>query len=88
MGLANVARDDKWFCIFSAYWLASVVWADLPFVGFKRWIKGADNLVMLLVIPDRGDPLEAVEAGSRGPFAVKTNKRSKTEIVFTRKELT
>lgn len=35
--------------LFLTYCLASVLWSDFPFVTFKRWIRGAGDLVMILV---------------------------------------
>src|SRR5947207_13856474 len=36
--------------LFFAYCLVSTVWSDFPFVTFKRWIRGAADVVMVLII--------------------------------------
>ena len=48
--------------IFSLYCAASVLWADLPFVAFKRWIKEFGNILMVLVVLTERSPIEAMKA--------------------------
>ena len=60
--IEQVLKNNKWLSVFFIYWLFSVLWADLPFVAFKRWIKDTGNLVMVLVILTEKDPLEAAKA--------------------------
>ncbi len=36
--------------LFFLYCLISLLWADYPFVAFKRWIRGVGDVVMVLVI--------------------------------------
>ena len=58
----QLVRYNKWLAAFSIFWLLSVLWADLPFVALKRWVKDAGNLVMVLVILTETDPVEAAKA--------------------------
>ncbi len=60
--LGEVIRNNKWLSIFFIYWLMSVVWADLPIVALKRWIKDVGNVVMVLVVLTEHDPVEAAKA--------------------------
>ena len=39
--------------LFFLYCLISLLWADYPFVAFKRWIRGVGDVVMVLVIITR-----------------------------------
>jgi exopolysaccharide production protein ExoQ len=66
-----LARRTRLGTVFSAnlalvllfvYWGLSVIWADLPVVALKRWIKDVGNLVMVLVVLTEDDPLQAVKA--------------------------
>jgi O-antigen ligase len=55
-GLLN---QNKWLCLYFIYCIMSVLWADNPFVSFKRWIKEIGNVVIILVILTEKDPYEA-----------------------------
>jgi len=59
---AGFFSANRWFCAFFLYFLVSVVWSDYPFVGMKRWIKDAGNVVILLIILTEKDPVRAVRA--------------------------
>ena len=39
-----------------------MLWADLPIVAFKRWVKDLGNVVMVLVVLTERDPVEAAKA--------------------------
>ena len=43
--------------MFFSYCALSIVWADDPFVAFKRWIKADTELVMILIILTEADPM-------------------------------
>jgi exopolysaccharide production protein ExoQ len=58
----QLLRYNKWLAAFFIFWLLSVLWADLPFVAFKRWVKDTGNLIMVLVILTERDPIEAAKA--------------------------
>ena len=55
-----IFRNNKWLFLYFIYLGASVLWSDEPFVSFKRWIKDAGNIVMILVILTEQNPFEAV----------------------------
>lgn len=46
----SILRANPAICLFLLYCLLSVFWADLAFVTFKRWMRAAGDLVMLMVI--------------------------------------
>jgi exopolysaccharide production protein ExoQ len=58
---SGVARDNKWVFLYFAYIGASVLWADDPFVSFKRWFKDVGNVVMVLIVLTDDDPVEATK---------------------------
>jgi hypothetical protein len=60
--LGEVIRQNRWLAAFFIYWLCSVVWAELPFVAFKRWVKDAGYIVMVLVVLTEQNPVEAAKA--------------------------
>jgi exopolysaccharide production protein ExoQ len=53
-------RSNRWLSVFFLYLLVSVIWADSPFVAFKRWFREFGNLPMILLIITEEDPIEAV----------------------------
>lgn len=55
-------RDNPWLCLFFGYCALSVLWADLPLVALKRWIKDAGNLLMVMLVLTEADPAEAAKA--------------------------
>lgn len=43
-------KNNKALFLFCALALLSLLWADFPFIAFKRWIRWFGNIVMVLVI--------------------------------------
>ena len=58
----GLVTDNRALTVFFLYLLLSVLWADHPFVSFKRWVKDLGNVVMMLVIVTDKRPVEAVKA--------------------------
>src|ERR1041385_899812 len=46
--------------IYCSYCLVSISWAYYPDVAFKRWIKGVEDLAMVLVVVTDGQPIVAL----------------------------
>ena len=51
---------NRLLLVFYLYLAASMLWADYPFVAFKRFIKDIGNVLMLLVILTEKQPVEAI----------------------------
>lgn len=58
----NFGGGNVLLLLFFLYWALSIVWADAPFVAFKRWIKDAGNLVMVIVVLSDLYPLQSIRA--------------------------
>ncbi len=58
----TVFASNRWLFAFFLYCAISVTWSDYPFVSFKRWIKDAGNVMMVLIIFTEKDPLQAIKA--------------------------
>jgi len=57
--------------LFFSYCALSLVWADYPFVAFKRWIKAVGDLAMILIVLTDADPLAATKRlYARGAFVL------------------
>lgn len=55
-------KDNK--ALFALYGLAliSLLWADIPLIAFKRWLKWSGSLVMGIVILSEADPRTAIRS--------------------------
>jgi len=58
----NAIRANAAIFLVYGYFLASTLWADVPFVAFKRWVREFGNVVMVLVVLSERDPLHAMTA--------------------------
>jgi O-antigen ligase len=58
----TIVALNKWLCVFLVYLGISTLWADYPFVSFKRWIKDIGNILMVLVVLSERDPVGAVKS--------------------------
>jgi len=56
------ASANKWVIVFFAYLCLSLLWSDYTFIAFKRWIRDAGNLIMVLVVVSEANPLSAAKA--------------------------
>jgi len=58
IGVLFSRREQVWtllrvngpILLFFSYCALSIVWSDYPFVAFKRWIKAAGDVVMILIV--------------------------------------
>ncbi len=55
----GVIGECRWLFIFYIYLLLSTVWSDYTFISFKRWVRDAGDVLMILVILTEADPVEA-----------------------------
>ena len=46
----DILRANAPIVIFLLYCLVSLLWAEYPFVGLKRWIRAVADIVMVLVV--------------------------------------
>jgi O-antigen ligase len=46
--------------LFYSYGLLSVLWSDLPFITFKHWTKGVEDVVMVLIVLTDKNPIMAL----------------------------
>jgi exopolysaccharide production protein ExoQ len=60
VNLSEFVQNNQWLTIFFIYCFIAILWSDLPFMAFKRWIKIIGHPVMVLVIFSEPDPLKAL----------------------------
>ena len=56
----DVLRSNAPLVILLLFCAASVAWSDFPLVAFKRWVKAAGNVTMVLVVLTEIDATAAV----------------------------
>lgn len=60
--IADALKKNYWVTLFLIISLFSVLWSDMPFVSFKRWIKMLIPLVMAFVIATEADSFKAIQS--------------------------
>lgn len=58
--LSQVFRNNGWLVAFLLFCFISILWSDLPFVAFKRWIKVLGHPIMALIVLTEPDFTEAL----------------------------
>ncbi|PYK71665.1 MAG: hypothetical protein DME44_07200 [Verrucomicrobia bacterium] len=61
VNFAEFFRNNGWLIVFLLYCFLAVLWSDVPFTAFKRWIKILGHPVMVLVLFTEPDPAEALK---------------------------
>jgi O-antigen ligase len=59
--LAQFIRNNRWLTVFLVYCLVAVLWSELPFVAFKRWLKVIGNVIMVLIVLTDPEPEKAIQ---------------------------
>lgn len=56
----EIFTRNTWILFLFLFAGISIIWSDYPFLSFKRWIKAAGNVIMVLVILTEKRPFEAI----------------------------
>lgn len=59
---SHLIKDNIWLFLLLGFMLIGCIWADAPFVSFKRWIRGLIAIIMVAVIASEQYPLKAIES--------------------------
>jgi len=57
----SIIRENKALVLFFLFLLATLLWAEYPFVVFKRWFKEIGGIFVILVLLTEINPLEAIK---------------------------
>jgi exopolysaccharide production protein ExoQ len=57
----DFVKSNPVILLFVAYCLISTMWADDGFVAFKRWIKSAGDVIMIVIVLTDPNPLAAIK---------------------------
>lgn len=55
-------KDNVWLMILLTYMLFGCLWADAPFISFKRWSRDLIAIVMVAVMTSEPHPLKSLES--------------------------
>lgn len=66
----EIFASNAWLLALYAYMGLSILWADSTEISFKRWIRTAGDLVMVLVVLTEGNPLKAIAKLFRRSFVL------------------
>jgi O-antigen ligase len=55
-------QENAWVMLLMGYMFLSILWSDLPFISFKRWIREAIAVVMAFVVLSEGNPRKAIQS--------------------------
>jgi len=59
---SNAIKENIWLMLLISYMLFSVLWSDLPFVSFKRWIKEFIAVIIAFFILTEPEPRQALQS--------------------------
>ena len=55
-------KDNPWPMLLIGYMLVSILWSDIPFISFKRWVRELVAVVMAFMVATEPDPRKALES--------------------------
>lgn len=58
----NLIKDNIWLFFLLGFMLIGCIWADAPFISFKRWTRELIAITMVAVIASEPQPLKAIES--------------------------
>ena len=59
---SNAIKEHPWLVVLIGYMLVSILWSDIPFISFKRWIRELVAVIMAFVLLTERDPQEAMQS--------------------------
>lgn len=57
-----VIRENIWAVLLVGYMLVTIIWSDIPFISFKRWVRELTALIMAFVVLSESAPRQAIES--------------------------
>lgn len=58
---SRAIKENIWLILLISYMLVSILWADILFIAFKRWIRELVALIMAFLVLTERNPRKAVE---------------------------
>ena len=60
--LSRAIRENIWLMMLIGFMLISILWTDIPFMSFKRWIRELVAVVMAFLVLTERNPHQAMES--------------------------
>lgn len=59
---SRAIKENHWVIILLVYMFVSILWSEMPFVSFKRWMRNLIAVVMVFLVATELEPKEAVKS--------------------------
>jgi O-antigen ligase len=59
---SRAVEENPWLMLLMGYMLVSILWSDIPFIAFKRWIREMIAVVMAFLILSERYPRQAMQS--------------------------
>ena len=60
--LSNAIKKNIWLMLLIGYMLVSIIWSEMPFISFKRWVRELVAVVMAFVVATEPEPRQALQS--------------------------
>lgn len=60
--LSKIIKENIWLILFIGLMLVSIVWSNMPYISFKRWIRELTAVLMAFIIATEREPNQAIES--------------------------
>lgn len=58
---SRAIKQNPWLMLLIGYMLVSILWSDIPFISFKRWIRQLLGVVMAFMVASGRDPRQSIQ---------------------------
>jgi len=59
---SRAVNENIWLFILLGYMLISMLWSEIPYISFKRWVRELGSVIMALVLLTERNPRQAIES--------------------------
>jgi len=59
---SSAIKKNTWLFLLIGFMLISILWSDIPYISFKRWIRQLVGIVMAFVVLSEREPRQALES--------------------------
>jgi exopolysaccharide production protein ExoQ len=59
---SRIPKDNFWLILLFLYMGISILWSEIPFASFKRWIRSTGDIIIALVVLSEQKPLQSLES--------------------------
>lgn len=58
---SGVIRGNPWVVLLIVYMFLSILWSDIPYISFKRWVRELVAVIMAFLVLTERDPRQAMQ---------------------------